>query len=177
MIRTVFAIIIAVFFSSKSTQENVETIKSSQNCDAELTVEKNRSFQSADEDGAEFKLTLTNTSSTSTSYELKATKLLSPCSNNTKAMARSRSKVQNSNLDVSFKMDGHARLSKKQSVQNHIITLEAGQSKDFYVHASVPEGTPFNTWGCIEVEANSIRCSLTSAAIVLSIFIPDPAEE
>lgn len=168
--RTIFILIIAVFIGGYPS-----LINDSQNCSAELTVDKNRSFKSATENGAQFKLLLKNTSQTVTTYKLSTTKLLKDCSNKTYKNLN-KSTVKNSNLEVSFKSNETGVLSKNSSSQYDIITLEAGQSKEFILNAQVPEGTVFNTWSCIEVKASATNCKSVSASTILSIYIPDPSE-
>ena len=82
--------------------------------------------------------------------------------------------MKNSKLNVSLKINESKISSKKQS--NNLITIEAGQSKEFTVNAIAPKGTSYNTWGCIKVEAVSDNCKSTSAETILSVFIPDPSE-
>ena len=172
MMRTIFTIIITIIIGGLPSKDKV-TIKNTQNCSAELTVEKNRSFKSANENGVEFKLTLTNTSDASASYELITSKLLSSCSNRASKNNLSKSSMKNSDLNVFIKQNNSKALSNDQ---NNVITIESGQSKEFIVNALVPEGTSYNTWGCIKVEANSTNCKSAVAEIILSVYIPDPSE-
>ena len=172
--RAIFILIITIFIGGYPSLVN-ETINDSQNCSAELTVDKNRSFKSATENGAEFKLLLKNTSQNTTSYTLSANKLLKDCSNKTHKKLN-KSIVKNSNLEVSFKGNKHDVLSKNSSNKNEIITLEAGESKEFKFNAYVPAGTTYKTWSCIEIKANATNCKSISASIILSIYIPDPSE-
>ena len=81
--------------------------------------------------------------------------------------------MKNSDLNVFIKQNNSKALSNDQ---NNVITIESGQSKEFIVNALVPEGTPYNTWGCIKVEANSTNCKSAVAEIILSVYIPDPSE-
>jgi|GEM_PF-1205708 len=175
MIRTIILGIFAVIIAGFTSKEDV-LIKNSQNCSAELSVEKNRSFKSAYKDGANFKLTLKNTSQNTTTYDLTASKSLSPCSNKTSENAYSKSRIKNSDLNTSFKNTGYTSFSKETSKKNNSITLRAGQSKEFTLHAIVPQGTAYKTWGCIQVKANSTSCKSTSAEIILSVYIPDPSQ-
>ncbi len=142
-----------------------------QNCSAELTVEKNRRFQSANEDGAEFKLTLKNTSGSTATYNVSTSMLNSPCAN---TKNKSIVAAKNSELNVSFKQNNSTDLAQKDL---NTITLAPGVSKEFIVNVMTIEGTKYNSWGCVEVKATSTNCNNTSAKIVLSVFVPDPTEE
>lgn len=175
--KILFPVIITLFFGLIHSIGDIENDKY-QNCSASLTVEKNRSFKSVYQDKAEFKLTLVNTSDAKTSYQLKSSMLSTPCSNNTKKNNLSKSTSKNSELNVSLNLNNSENsLKSKQSKKSSIITLNSGESKTFSVITIVPEGTPYKTWGCINVEANSIDCKSLSTSIVLSVYIPDPAEE
>lgn len=173
--KVIFIIIITLFTSIPSSINN-KYIEDDINCTAELTVEKNRSFKSAYADGANFKLTLTNTSNTTTSYKLAALNLSSPCSNNPNENLQRRTASKNSDVIVSFKMNNSLKYANKKTKQSNTITLDAGQSKEFIVNAMIPEGSPYNTWSCIEVKASSINCNASTAEVILSVFIPDPNE-
>jgi len=175
MIKTVILGMIAMIIAGFSSTEKT-FIKDSQKCSAKLSVEKNRTFKSAYKDGADFKLTLTNTSGSTTTYELVVSKSSSPCSNKPSLNKNRKSAVKNSDLDISLQNTGYNSFSKIKSKKNNSITLFAGQSKQFTLKAIAPEGTPYNTWGCIEVKANSTNCNTASAEIILSVYIPDPLE-
>ena len=145
-----------------------------QKCSAELTVEKNRHFQSANEDGAEFKLTLKNTSNATATYNVSASMLSSPCANtkNKNIIA-----AKNSDLDVTFNSDSSNNSIGLAQKNLNTITLAPGESKEFIVNIMAIEGTKYNSWGCVEVKATSINCKNTAAKIVLSVYVPDPSEE
>ena len=173
--RTLFILIIALIVNG-TPPNNYVLNEVSQNCSAELTVEKNRSFKSAYADGANFKLTLKNTSGSRNSFMIKTSMSSSPCSNknNSAKSSLKSSTVKNSALNVSFNSNKSKGALKKQS--SNLISLEAGQTKEFTITATAANGTPYNTWGCIKVEAISDNCKMTSDEIILSVFIPDPSE-
>ena len=60
---------------------------------------------------------------------------------------------------------------------NTQITLSAGQSYNFKIQESVPTGTPYYRWSCIEVQAKSDECNSISANTLLKVYVPDPTEE
>jgi hypothetical protein len=144
-----------------SSEKNVEYY---QDCNTELAVEKDRSFKSADEDGASFTLILTNTSSKEATYTLSTRNLLEPCNN-----SYDKSTAANVNLNVSIQTN-----TLKGPSENK-ITLKSGQEYKFVVNVTVPKGTKYNTWSCIDVEAKSENCSAITKTR-LSVFVPDPTE-
>jgi hypothetical protein len=151
-------LVASIFNSSEKTVEYY------QDCNAELSVQKDRNFESATEDGANFILILKNTSSKSATYTLSTKNLLEPCYNND-----DRSTTANVNLNVSLQTN-----TLKGASENK-ITLKSGQEYTFTVNVTVPKGTKYNSWSCIDVEAKSENCS-TVTKTTLSVFVPDPTE-
>ena len=142
-----------------------DNIRVSNNCNTELVVEKSRNTKSADEDGAIFPLVLTNNSSKQIVYTLSFNQLKERCDNGTL-----KSERENSILDISFLSSNNKnKLSKN-------ITLNSGQSLKFNALVNAPKNTPYYTWGCIEVQANSNNCK-NSTSTILKVYVPDPSEE
>ncbi len=75
--KTILILFITFMASIFTSSDN--TVEYYQDCKAELSVYKNRSFESANEDGASFKLTHTNTSSKSATYTLSSTNYIWKC--------------------------------------------------------------------------------------------------
>jgi hypothetical protein len=136
-----------------------------QNCKSELVVDKDRNTRSADEDGAEFTLILTNKDFSKATFNLTSVFLKESCSTNYNS-----TKMSNVKLDVSFKT------SESYGLGSNSITLNAGESKSFKVLITVPDGTPFNRWSCIEIQANSGNCSNSDISTLLKVYVPDPNE-
>ncbi len=149
------------------------SVENYDNCSAELSVEKNRSSKSADEEGAQFVLVLTNTSSVSKTFSLSARQLAQSCK---KGNAQYNRGTQSGNaaLNIAFQTNG---LQRKSSNNASEITLSSGESYKFIVNVTVPEGTPYNVWSCIEVEATASDCKSLSETTTLSVFTVDPSEE
>lgn len=160
--KTIIILLTAFMATTFNIKEN--NVESYQNCKAELSVEKNRSFKSADEEGTQFTLYLKNTSSKSATYILSTENLSEPC-DNLKGRASSGTNV---NLNVSIQ--GNNTLK-----GNNDITLRSGETHKFIVNITVPEGTRYNTWSCIEVSAKNKNCA-NSESTTLSVFVPDPSE-
>lgn len=136
-----------------------------QNCAATLVVDKDRNAKSADETGAQFTMTLTNTSGAVQEYSLGAAFLEQSCANSNRA-----TKASNVRLDVGF------QASKSKQTLSAPLRLQPGQSYVFVANVQVPEGTPFNTWSCIEVEVTGKNCKEKVAASLLKVYVPDPSE-
>jgi hypothetical protein len=168
--KVIISIIFTLLLGSNASTEKVN-VSFNQNCSAELTVEKDRRFQSADEDGAEFKLTLKNTSSSTASYDITTKMLSTPCSN---TKSKSIVATKNSDMNVSYKSDNSSTTAQKNM---NTMTLAPGASKEFIVNVTAVEGAKYNSWGCVEVKAISSNCNNASAELVLSVFVPDPSEE
>jgi len=170
-------IILSICLSSIVYSQNKKIVSGSQDCSAELNVEKNRNTRSANEDGANFTLILKNTSSFTTTYDLSTMNLSVPCNNNVDQKSNGL-KTSNTNvvLDVSLQTDDIDNQARKKLGKTE-ITLAGGQSYKFKVNVNVPKGTPYFTWSCIEVEAKSTSCSSSSAKTILSVYVPDPSEE
>lgn len=168
MIMKTLFILITTCFTGIFNYAGIETIDNLQNCRSELSVEKNRSFKSADEEGATFSLVLENKSSTSVSYQLSAKNLSTSCKN--KAAEANGSKNSNVSLEVSFQTND------TYMTESNTVIIGSGESLKFKVYVKVPNGTPFNRWGCVEVEAASQECGSDSLKTILSVYVPNPSE-
>jgi len=163
-----------IAFLAVTITKSEEDITNSKDCSAQLIVEKNRSFKSADQEGAQFILVLTNTSNESKTFNLSTSNLSEPC-NNKGQYNRGTASSKNVELDVTFKNNSLNRNSTGISANND-IQLKSGESYRFIVNVQVPSGTPFNTWSCIEVEVKSTDCGSKLDSKTLSVFVPNPSE-
>lgn len=168
LIATFITVFLAVILA-KSDEE----VSTSNDCSAQLIIEKDRSSKSADEEGAQFILVLTNTSRDSKSYTLSSKHLSTPCNSNTQYNRGTGAK--NVELDVSFQTNGLNRNASNNLNANNIV-LNSGESYRFIVNVNVPKGTKFNTWSCIEVEVKSKDCDFALDSKTLSVFVADPSE-
>ncbi|WP_299229414.1 hypothetical protein [uncultured Psychroserpens sp.] len=170
--KLISVLITVCLFAMSSNLDN--KVNNFNDCSAQLIVEKDRSFKSADEDGAQFILVLTNTSRDTKTFYLSARNLTAPCNNNNTQYHR-RAASGNSNLNVSFQGYDLSR-NRINTTPSNEVQLRSGESYKFIVNATVPNGTPFNTWSCIEVEAKSEDCGSKSETTILSVYVPDPSE-
>lgn len=172
--KLIATLIIATLAMTLSKTDN--NIATSNDCSAKLTVEKDRSSKSADEDGAQFVLILTNTSRSTKTFKLSSKNLSEPCGNNTQYNRTSSSGNNTLNaLDVSFQ-NNNSNSSLLRMSSNEGIVLNSGESYKFIVSAIAPKGTPYNTWSCIEIEATSVDCKSVADSKTLSVYVVDPTE-
>lgn len=164
--KAIFILITTLIIGS-TTPSNYknQTNASLGSCDAELSVEKNRSVDSAGENGAKFFLILKNNSFNKTTYVLSAKNLQEACGNK-----NMKSSGVNVKLNVSFELDN-------SGLPQNEITLNNGESNKFIVNVTVPEGTAYENWGCIEIEAKPEGCNSSNAKTILSVYVPDPSQE
>lgn len=133
-----------------------------QNCGITLEVDKGRNSRSVGEDGTQFVLVLTNTSSSSKSFDISTSLLEKGCTNGQRSLQSSAV------LDLSV-VDMHSSLKSASK-----ITVGAKQTYKFKVDVKAPVGTPHSQWGCYEVKAISNNCTTST---VLKIYVPDSSEE
>ncbi|RZN79666.1 MAG: hypothetical protein EVB11_12245 [Winogradskyella sp.] len=129
-----------------------------QNCNAELSVYKNRPYKSLDVSRTNktiYKLKLTNTSSQKQTYSISTSQPDINCSNNT---LKKRIGEDNAKLLVSF----------SQSINKK--TLYPGQEFEFSVTVAAPKNSEIRKWGCVEVLVKTDNCS-TVTSKVLSTYI------
>lgn len=146
------------------SQEN-KNIQVSQNCDSQLVVEKNRNVRSVDEEGTTFPLVLTNNSSSEQVYSLSSIQLKEKCDTKNR-----RTSKKNSVLNISF-----LESDLKRPLENK-VSIKSRQAYKFNAYIEVPKDTPYNTWGCISIEAKSKNCKNTIST-QLRIYLPNPLEE
>lgn len=150
---------------------NIGFSQNNTGCNAELSVEKNRSIKSAGENGVFFTLILKNTSSTTKTYSITAEKTKQACEKGSNHV--SKSGITNPDLDVAVLLPDN--LTSKLS--NTTVSVNAGASQKFYVKVDVPDGTPYHNWSCLMVTAKSENCGTNGAEAILSVYIPNPSEE
>lgn len=135
-----------------------------QNCNSDLSVEKNRNVKSAGENGAVYLLTLTNNTSKTNTYHLASVFSDLSCANKNR-----QTRSANVTLNVAF--EGNSSV-----ITNNQITVGSGQSKKFKVRVTVPGGTPYRTWSCIQIQARAEHCNNAISETLLRVFVPDPSE-
>ncbi len=141
------------------------TIGISQNCQAKLEVERNGKFQSVTENGAIFKLELTNTGKSAETFKINTSFLKSSCNS-------SFQKKVNENVELNITI-----LNKSMSaMKSNDIRLNAGAKTSLMIKVNAPKGTKFNSWSCVDVNAVATSCNKSVANVVLSAYVMDPSE-
>lgn len=160
-----------IIFFSLLVFGNTGFSQSKTGCNAELSVEKNRSVKSVGENGTFFTLELKNTSSTSRTYSITSSKTKESCKKSNYNMSKSTNTIPDLNVAIQLPDNLNSNL------QDVSVTLSGGSSQKFYVKVEVPEGTTYNIWSCLKVSAKSENCSSNVAETILSVYIPNPSEE
>lgn len=164
--KTLF-ILFATCFTGILNYSSNEASLNLQECHSELTVEKNRSYKSADQDGATFYLALTNQSSEAAIYDISSVNISGQCKNNNNTLNLSDSNVE---TNIAIQQIDSDQLA------NSKINLDGGETFRFKVLVTVPAGTPFDRWSCIEVNAIPESCPSNSVKTILSVYVPNPSE-
>jgi uncharacterized membrane protein len=133
-------------------------------CNANLIVENNGNIRSTPLDGTYYSLILTNKGSSTDTYVLSAQNINASCAN-----TDGSSNASNVSINVDF-ID-----SEKSSISE--ITVNAGQSVNFYIHISVPAGTPVDKWSCNQITASSKNCTNFSVNTVLHTYVINPVND
>ncbi|MEN2413371.1 Fn3-like domain-containing protein [Flavobacterium mesophilum] len=132
-------------------------------CKATLGVEKDRYYSNAGDNGAYFTLVLTNTGNSDDVYNLSALNINSNCANNDGS-----STSQNVNLVASFLDNSNVPITS--------ISLSANQTATFSIHLTVPQGTAYNKWNCMQITAASSNCANYTVSTVVHTIVNNPSE-
>lgn len=135
-----------------------------QQCQAELTVEKNRKYKTVSEEGALFTLELSNKSNSTSTYTISSELLEQACGN-----ASIKSNKPNTQVDVSV-------LSSNRSVlQDNTISVGPNATKKFKVLVNSAQNSSMEAWGCVQITATSKNCS-SGTSTVLSAWVSENVE-
>ncbi|OXA77900.1 hypothetical protein SAMN05444397_1143 [Flavobacterium aquidurense] len=132
-------------------------------CSSTLEVEKNRNYNNAGNDGAYFTMVLTNDGNSLDVYNLSALNINGNCSNNDQSSTSGNVNLISGFLDNS-------------SVPINTITVPAHQTATFLLHLTVPQGTPYNKWNCMQVNATSTNCTNHTVSTVVHTIVNNPSE-
>lgn len=148
---------ILVFFTSIAFGQ-------SNNCKANLIVENNGYIRSTPLDGTYYSMILTNTGNSSDTYMLTSNNVNSTCTNNDDTSTASNVVVNTDFID-----------SNRTPITE--ITVNSGESVNFYVHITVPIGTTINKWSCTQIIAESKTCANYKVDTVLHTFVINPSKD
>ena len=141
-------------------------IGNAQNCAADLSVKKNRSYKSVNsKNGAVYHLILTNKSASDQLFTISVKESEVDCSNK-----HLPSKRANVSLNVEL-ID-----SKNKVLVGNQIKIGAGQAISFKAKVTAYQNTPLESWGCIELQAVSNKCRTVSDSTLLKAYVPNSAD-
>ena len=133
-------------------------------CKATLKVDKDRNSRSTPLDGTYYKMNITNNGSSIGTFLLSIQDTNSNCSNND-----GKSNLNNVKLNSTF-------LDEKLNPISQ-ITINQGETINFFVHITVPQGTLIDNWSCAKVLAKSKFCKDFSAEITLHTLVINPNDD
>ncbi|MCW9037200.1 MULTISPECIES: FixG Ig-like domain-containing protein [Altibacter] len=137
-----------------------------QNCNAELRVLKNRTARSASEnDGTQFTLQLVNNATSAQTFTILAER-----SNKSFKVKGKVPKRLGPNYTLNTTI-----LQNKRATQQ--ITVAAGATATFQVLVTVPQNTPVDHWGGIDVTATAASCSSNGVSTLLRLYVRDASVE
>ncbi len=133
-------------------------------CKATLKVDKDRNSRSTPLDGTYYKMNITNNSSSDGIFLLSIQDANSNCSNND-----GKSNLNNVKLNSTF-------LDEKLNPISQ-ITINQGETINFFVHITVPQGTSIDNWSCAKVIAKSKFCKDFSVQTTLHTLVINPNDD
>jgi hypothetical protein len=153
----IIAILVLVFSTSI-------TFGQSSPCQAKLIVDNNLNVGSSSPEGTYYSMVITNTGTSPDVFSLSSININSICSN-----TDGSSNTDNVNLETTFVDISLSPINE--------ISLNAGQSINFYSHITIPLGTTIKKWCCTQVIAESKTCSNYKASTVLHTYFSGPNED
>lgn len=133
-------------------------------CNANLIVENNGNIRSTPLDGTYYSMILTNNGASTDTYVLSAKNINNSCANTDGSSTAGNVAINTNFID-----------SEKSSINE--LTINAGQSVNFYIHITVPNGTTINKWSCDQITATSKNCTNYSIDTVLHTYIINPVND
>ncbi|OXG00537.1 hypothetical protein BC749_105236 [Flavobacterium araucananum] len=133
-------------------------------CNATLIVENNGNIRSTPPDGTYYAMVLTNNSSLTDTFVLSAKNINATCANTDGSSTAGNVMINTDFID-----------SERNSLSE--ITLNAGQSVNFYIHITIPTGTSIQKWSCNEITATSKNCTNYAIATVLHTYVINPVND
>ena len=109
-------------------------------------------------------MVITNTGTSTDTFFLSSLNINTTCSN-----TDGSSITDNVNLEAAFVDINLSPISE--------ISLNAGESINFYSHIIIPVGTTIKKWCCTQVNAESKTCSNYKVSTVLHTYFSGPNED
>ncbi|MBF4467678.1 hypothetical protein [Flavobacterium sp. LC2016-12] len=130
----------------------------SESCNSTLIAENNRNIRSTPLDGTYYSMILTNNGVSTDTYVLEISNVNSSCANTDGSSTSGNISIKADFIDP-----------EKNKISE--ITINPGQSYNFYIHVTVPSGTNINKWSCDQVTAKSKNCSNQSDTVLHTLVI------
>ncbi len=158
-IRVLFTLITVLLLALNSWSITGQTI-----CKAEFEVVKGRNVRSSPLNGTYYTLTLYNKGNIDTSFSLSADNYNTNCSN-----IDGTATISNVVVNTQFMDMNKNQISK--------IDVKRGETINFLVHVTIPQGTSINKWSCTRLTAKSNNCINYKIDTVLHTLVIDSSEE
>lgn len=133
-------------------------------CNGLLVVENNGNIRSTTIQGTYYSMVITNNSSSADTFALSTKNINASCANTDGSSTSGNVIINTDFID-----------SEKNAISE--ITLDAGQSINFYIHITIPVGTSLQKWSCNQVTATSKNCANYSVSTDLHTYIINPAND
>ena len=133
-------------------------------CTATLIVENDGNTRSTPLEGTYYSMLLTNNGNTADTYTLHSKNTNDACSN-------PDGSATSANVTI-----GTAFIDAERNTISE-ISLNAGQSVNFYIHITIPAGISIQKWSCNQVTATSKNCTNYAVNTVLHTLIINPVNE
>jgi len=133
-------------------------------CNGTLIVENNGNIRSTPLDGTYYSMVLTNNSSSTDTFMLSVKNINASCANTDGSSTTGNVIINTDFID-----------SERNSLTE--ITVNAGQSVNFYIHITVPVGTSIQKWSCNQVTATSKNCTNYAIDTVLHTYVINPVND
>lgn len=133
-------------------------------CNATLIVENNGNIRSTPVEGTYYSMILTNNGASTDTFLLSAKNSNSSCAN-----------TDGSPSGTNVSLTADFINSEKSPISE--LTLNSGQSVNFFLHVSVPIGTPADKWSCNQIIATSKNCTNYSTDTVLHTYVINPVND
>jgi uncharacterized membrane protein len=133
----------------------------SSSCKVLLKAEKDRNSRSTSSGDTYYSMVISNTATSTDTFSLSSANVNNSCANNDGSSA-----ADNVNLTAAFVDESMNSIN--------TISLNPGQTINFFVKITVPTNATVNKWNCTEITATSNSCSDYKVNTVLHTLVSDP---
>jgi hypothetical protein len=159
--RRLVPVTIKIMFLMALILSSTLSFGQSNSCSALLKAEKDRNSRSSSAGDTYYSMVISNKATATDTYSLSSANINNSCTNNDGS-----STGDNVNLTAAF-VDANMN-----SINS--ISLNPGQTINFFVKISVPANASASKWNCTEITATSNSCSNYKVNTVLHTLVSDP---